>query len=308
MTVKRLLFLYAETPIHAGTGAGLGAVDMPIQRERANQFPIIQGSGVKGALRSNMPDDDDVNIVFGPPAKGNNGDTSSDYGGAISVSDARTLLFPVRALRGVFVWVTCTDALARFARDAALAPVPVLEDTPIGIARVSNNGLLLDNKILLEEFSFEAAVDDDTQWWAGSIANYAFPKEGYDYWRNRLRNHLVILSNDDFRDFVLYSTEIVTRIRIDSARKTVEKGALFTQELLPADTLMYSLVTAHIPRKKKDELENTSFAKPDNTAEKVMNWLQDGRNWLQGGYPNIQIGGDETIGRGFVRLNWGGQQ
>ena len=28
---KKILFLYVETPLHAGTGRGLGAVDLPIQ-------------------------------------------------------------------------------------------------------------------------------------------------------------------------------------------------------------------------------------------------------------------------------------
>ncbi|HLY31875.1 MAG TPA: RAMP superfamily CRISPR-associated protein, partial [Ktedonobacterales bacterium] len=46
-----LLFLYTETPLHAGTGASLGIVDLPIQREVHTQYPMIQGSSVKGALR-----------------------------------------------------------------------------------------------------------------------------------------------------------------------------------------------------------------------------------------------------------------
>mgnify|MGYP000669322062 CR=1 FL=1 len=32
-----LLFIYVETPLHAGSGRGLGSVDLPIQRERITQ-------------------------------------------------------------------------------------------------------------------------------------------------------------------------------------------------------------------------------------------------------------------------------
>ncbi len=49
---KSMLFIYVETPLHAGTGRGLGAVDLPIQRERTTGYPIVQASSVKGRLRA----------------------------------------------------------------------------------------------------------------------------------------------------------------------------------------------------------------------------------------------------------------
>jgi CRISPR-associated protein Cmr4 len=36
-----MLYLYVETPLHAGTGSGLSSVDLPIQRERTTQYPMI---------------------------------------------------------------------------------------------------------------------------------------------------------------------------------------------------------------------------------------------------------------------------
>jgi CRISPR-associated protein Cmr4 len=47
----RMLFLYTETPLHAGSGTNVVGVDLPIQRERHTQYPMIQSSGIKGALR-----------------------------------------------------------------------------------------------------------------------------------------------------------------------------------------------------------------------------------------------------------------
>ena len=46
-----ILFLYTETPLHAGSGTSVGTVDLPIQRERHTDYPLIQGSGIKGGLR-----------------------------------------------------------------------------------------------------------------------------------------------------------------------------------------------------------------------------------------------------------------
>jgi CRISPR-associated protein Cmr4 len=129
-----LLFLYTETPLHAGSGTSLGIVDLPIQRERTTGYPMIQASGLKGCLRDVTTDhknwcqdnncplyphadwDRKVEIVFGPA------DTqrASEHAGALSVGDARILLFPVRSLIGVFAWVTCPNVLARFKREAEM--------------------------------------------------------------------------------------------------------------------------------------------------------------------------------------------
>ncbi|WP_353563327.1 RAMP superfamily CRISPR-associated protein, partial [Longimonas sp.] len=45
------VYLHVRTPMHAGTGAELGIVDLPIQRERATGYPKVEGSSLKGAIR-----------------------------------------------------------------------------------------------------------------------------------------------------------------------------------------------------------------------------------------------------------------
>jgi CRISPR type III-B/RAMP module RAMP protein Cmr4 len=155
-----VLFLYTETPLHAGSGSSVAAVDLPIQRERHTQYPMIQGSGVKGAIRdlaedrygitaikreircikeklqnSNPSEKEDlkkwmeelskeldqrmipIELVFGP-------EDGDRHGGALSFTDARILLFPVRSLKGVFAWITCPDVLSRLKKEAALAKNP----------------------------------------------------------------------------------------------------------------------------------------------------------------------------------------
>ena len=51
-----LLVLRAHTGIHAGVGQEVGTVDLPIQRERVTNFPVIRGPSVKGALRQAVED------------------------------------------------------------------------------------------------------------------------------------------------------------------------------------------------------------------------------------------------------------
>jgi len=49
---KSMLYLYVETPLHTGSGRGLGTVDLPIQRERVTGYPMVQASSIKGCLRA----------------------------------------------------------------------------------------------------------------------------------------------------------------------------------------------------------------------------------------------------------------
>lgn len=49
---KSILYIYTETSLHAGSGRGLAAVDLPIQRERVTGYPMVQASGIKGRLRA----------------------------------------------------------------------------------------------------------------------------------------------------------------------------------------------------------------------------------------------------------------
>src|SRR5947199_9877363 len=102
----RLTLIHAMSPLHAGTGHSVGAIDLPIARERPTGIPLIPGSSIKGALRARSPktdgkDDPITRDVFGPDTA-----NSSDHGGSVQFSDAHLLLLPVRSLAGTFAWVT----------------------------------------------------------------------------------------------------------------------------------------------------------------------------------------------------------
>lgn len=307
-----MLYLYMETPLHAGVGSGLSSIDLPIQRERTTQYPMIQGSGIKGKLRAAMEGDrktlssEERNIVdtlFGPPSKpadsSDDRASGSDHAGALIFGDARILLFPVRSLSGVFAYTTCYDVLNRFKRDKERSgmslwnvPTPITDDispTPIALV-TSNNQVSASGAVVLEEFSFQVRTSTAANEIADWIARNALPDE-YEHWRDRLRKSLIILPDNDFRDFVLYATEIITRISIDRKTKTAAGTALWTEEHLPTDTLLYVPVYATNSRR------NGSTMQAKDILQKVTS-LEDS----QGGY--IQLGGDETVGRGLVRMHW----
>ena len=121
---KKLLYLYCETPLHAGSGSELGIVDLPIQRERPTGYPKIEASSLKGALREHFcrlgdgEKDRQVNRFFGPAPDSEEANMSA---GTVAFIDARLLCMPVRSAAGVFAWVTCPGVLQRWCRDAGLS-------------------------------------------------------------------------------------------------------------------------------------------------------------------------------------------
>jgi len=300
-----VMYIYAETPIHPGSGTVIsGAVDLPIQRERHTEFPIIQGSSLKGVLRNtpkgakkgssialsdkceNCPDKEGNEIckicgqIFGSP----------EGIGGISVTDARILAFPVRTLKGVFGWITCPLVLDRYKRDLGLMGIGVDWEIPKPSsdeeAKVCKNSNLTENNyVYIEDLQLKCSEDGNINKIAEQIVENLPKDDAYKEVKEKLKKDLVIVSDNVFRDLVSLTTEVVTRIKIDPLTGTVDKrvGGLWSEEYLPTDTIMYSLIL--IPSR----LNNL---KPEEIAEKLMTY--DGKI--------LQIGGDETVGKGFALI------
>ena len=143
--------------------------------------------------------------------------------------------------------------------------------------------------MVLEEFSFEPRdeplVKEIGQW----LARNALPTgDEHEYWQEILPEHLVVLHRNAFRDFVTFSTEVVTRIRLEYETKTVQEGGLWTEEYLPVDTLLYAPLMASKSRNPKVSL----------SAVELLNKVKGL------GLERIQLGGDETIGRGIAAVRF----
>ena len=314
------LFFICETPLHAGSGSDLGIVDLPVQREKHTGFPKIEGSGIKGCIRNVFEEilpaisagkstfkftresvnKDDlpkaIELVFGP-------EKSGEHAGALGFTDARLLLFPVKSMKGVFAWITCPRVLERLKRDMLLCEIDCAFTNPSENTVPQESSLFVkDNKIVLEEYTFEVNNDKSCTKIADWLSKNVLPTDNtHDYWRGKMARDLVIISDDDFRDFVNLSTEIVTRTKISSETGTVVSGQLFNEEYLPSETVMYSLALA-TPLFSDDKgifktKENgTKGDKPEE--EKVLElFLADNLPQV------IQIGGNATIGKGLVWVN-----
>lgn len=282
-----ILYIYAETPIHPGSGTTIkGAVDLPIQRERHTEFPIIQASSLKGVLRTHAKDlkinEQLRDEIFGKP----------DEIGGIAVTDAKILAFPVRSLKGVFGWVTSPIILDRFKRDLSIIGetlnFEVLCPSKDNLAIVpEKSNLIIDGTyVCLEELKLNVDEQPDRSkvLQVTSAISQCLPNMvEYNIMKNKIKSDLVIVSDDVFKELVSTTTELVTRIKINEETGTVEERGLWTEEYLPTDTLMYALIL--IPTKSGER-----------DVEEIVNWL------IKYDKSILQVGGDETIGKGFVRL------
>lgn len=285
--------------VHAGSGSEIGIVDLPVQREKHTGYPKIESSSLKGAIRATVEEGlwalKDPGLsrcivpVFGsyPQDSREEGEAQA---GAVALSDARTLLFPVKSLRGVFAWLTCPYALERYNQEATRytgedKALPVPRENTISSKKIQVGG----NNIVLEEYTFPVQVDKEAGELAKRIRELIFP--GFS---SNLLDRLVVLGDDDFSDFVKLSTEINARIRIEPKAGVVKEGALWYEENVPPETVFYSFVFAGDAR--QEDTGNGDYLK----AGQVMGFLKDGRV-----LPEIfQLGGSSTLGRGLLRRVW----
>jgi CRISPR-associated protein Cmr4 len=209
-------------------------------------------------------------------------------------------------MKGIFAWITCPRILNTLALDFTLAGVVGFPTLPgEGTAPKDCQLFVRDNSIILEEYTFKLEErNNDCTNFAAWLAENVIPKGAeYDYWREKISKDIVVLSDDDFRDFTTLSTEVITRTKIDNTKGTVQKGALFTEEYLPTETILYSLaLTTPIFKENNDEKLVFQATEDRKEEELVMEYFTNG-------LPEVmQLGGNATIGKGIVRTNiWGSQ-
>jgi len=264
-----LVGLLSETNIHSGAESSGGVVDLPVAREATTDYPVLMGSGLKGALREifvQSNGDKEANAIFGDQ-KG---------AGGISVTDGRLLLLPVRSLTGHYRWVTCPYILERFQRDLALAgfkaltfDIPVVEQNQ-AIAAVSGD-------LYLEELSFEVLANKEM---INDICRAISGLVSHQSVRERLSKQVVVINDDDFKFFASFGLPVNARNVLNENTK-ISKN-LWYEETVPPDALFYTLI---IPRLNQEE----QLIK----VQQVFNKR-----------PYLQVGGNETIGQGWCVISW----
>lgn len=266
-----ILGLLAETFIHPGTGQLTGAIDLPVAREKATDYPYVSGSSLKGALRDAarraVADEAEVDLLFG----------KQDTAGALLVSDARLLLLPVRSLTGSYAWLTCPLLLERLQRDLGRAGLADQTNwrapqPDAGRAVASRSG-----KLFLEERTFQADGDAEA---LKPVAKSIAALIAHEAAAARLPAQLVVLSDDDFAWFARFGLAVQARNVLHE--ETKESMNLWYEETLSPDSLFY----AYLADRAGANGSGLDAALGSLFAER----------------PYLQVGGNETVGHGWFAV------
>jgi CRISPR-associated protein Cmr4 len=298
MPNNRMFWMHAVTPVHVGTGAQIGFIDLPIAREKTTAWPLVPGSGIKGVIAERFDASDPVaraKDALLVAAFGRADDAASEQAnsGALVFTDARLVCLPVRSVFGTFAWATCAMALKRLSRDLEDAGLPLPAAVPAepGAKVLTPEKSALKNAtghVYLADLDFEAVASKEAAAWATAIGEWLFP--GDKEWAAIFQQRFVILDGDTFQYFADTGTEITTRVRIDPATKTVATGQLWTEEALPAEAVLAGLVWCDkIFMKERKALGKDEAGLLQHFCGKPL---------------SLQVGGKATVGRGRVRVSF----
>ncbi|WP_096635666.1 type III-B CRISPR module RAMP protein Cmr4 [Clostridium cochlearium] len=279
------IIIKAITPIHAGMGRTLGLIDMPIQKEKHTGIPKIEGSTIKGCLRELYRiknQGGNIDKLFGP-------EKGEDSASILGFTDAKLLFYPIITLEGIFAYVTCPYLLNRYFQDEILKKQienQIEDEKP-------------DKNMFLEELQEGKCIilDKDNEHNTSIVLDeYYFQENKYYFTNNEevlknldLKNFnlnkskkAVIISDNDFIEIITLCREVITRNKINHDTGTVAKSSLFSEEYLPSETILYTLLL-------KNGIK-------DNMGDLYKKYLKE--------FPKFaQIGGNFTIGKGIVEMS-----
>ena len=270
----KTIYWQALTPIHSGTGqTSASVIDLPIARETATNYPIIPASSIKGVLRDGR-DDENARKIYGFTGKDKN-QNAIGKAADLTFTDARVLCFPVRSYKGTFALLTCPLVLHRLTRDAKILELETFEvnvKVDDQEALTTSDTLEFNKQLILEDIDLTAKRDDTATRIANAIAETLFLS---DEERGVFTERFAIVSNNVFTFFVETATEVSARIKLNPDTKTVdaERGALWYEEAIPAETIFSSFATS----------KNGDFS--EITKQQ-----------------HLQIGGKASVGRGLLRI------
>lgn len=303
----RIYWMQAITPLHVGSGKGVGFIDMPIMREKVTNWPLAPGSALKGVMRDyfcnlakeGMIKKELFHTAFGRASGDVNTYDDTSNAGSLILTDAHIVCLPIRSLYGTFAYTTCPLVLERLKRDLAAAGYGEFPSVPRprnneAIHQRNSSLVSEDKKIYFEDLDFDAREDSGEKNWADFLGKILF--QGDPIWKGLFVERFAIISDDSFNFLTETGTEVSAHIRIDDEKKIVAKGALWYEEALPTEAIMSGIVWCDRvfgKIKAENKAENNKIEKKDILDTFCPSTGLD-----------LQIGGKATVGKGRVRCQF----
>ena len=277
---RHTVYLYLLSPLHTGGAAQEGNL-LGIARESHTDLPYVPSSTLRGRFRAATEDEDLRKRLWGntiddlrkPNAsedksnsnQGNQRQTDNNLTqGDLWVGDASILWIPVVSLSHGVIWVSCPLLLQRWARfNAPTSEIPTENCT----------NLAIDKPVYLKDAIFKAGQLTTWSAWQEFVPEHD-STQGIQ--------NILVLPNQHCATLVQMSLWRQVKIKLDS-HKTVDGGFRY-EEAIPPDTLMYL----------SWGLTNQASQSSASTSEEDFEHILTENDILQ-------IGGQESLGRGFVQ-------
>lgn len=294
---RRRYLLMTLDPVHIGTGGyRLGRVDNAIIREPGTNLPKVPGTSLSGAVRSaaamRLPNKRGCAGQGGHCADfsncpicytfGSARDGGTSGAGAVSLSDAQLVLFPVASWDGP-VWLTTWETLDELdfggLPDSAPSPNQVVLSSGL---RAVNNCFGL-GWLMLEASVGQAVTLTAPEKWQSDELSHAMKRT-------------VVVHESIFAHLVNSGLEVRTSVAIEPNTGAAKDGALFTYEAIPRATFLSFDLTV-------DDYRITDPRRPFPTRTKGVHW-QGVENVVEDGLglaEYLGIGGMGTRGFGRIR-------
>jgi len=300
----RVVLLVAQTPIHCGVGPGAQPVDLPVQRDVATNFPVVRGSELKGALTQSLfwrlGADRDTwehlrGLVFGSTAR-EEGEELSRIG-LFTVLDAHVLLVPTASLYGGYAYVTCPALLHRFA-ERVRGVVGDLHDVLKSVAGIPDarrdetalvepgSSIALNKKLVLHPWvKFTPEESNGVKDFVDALV-----ARGLGDVPLKLRNHVVVVSDDAASYVVNHAMLVQPHVRLDYDSKTVKYGP-WLEESIPRFAILHSALLfwkgerlcVEVPKGKRE------------LYEKIVGLVRNATIELKGGSVVVEVGSEGIL-------------
>ena len=273
MSSINLVYLYLLSPLHTGGTTQEGNL-LGIARESHTNLPYVPSSTIRGRLRSIASDTEKIKIDGKEKSKrfflfGNEiSDGVQLEQGSIWVGDGSILWLPVPSLSHGVVWVSCPMLLRRWLRFSG-NPDELKIPEPYGTSLSASDPVYLKDAIFPKN-----TLKEWTDW----------DKFTTNHPESKGMQKILVLPDQHCETLIQMSLWRQVKIKLDE-HKTVNGGFRY-EEAIPPDTLMY------FPWGVTSQANGTS-----DTTKSTFQELLSSQQILQ-------IGGQESLGRGFVQLSY----